>query len=367
MIKVKDIEAFLSAWAPLHTAQSWDNCGLLCGDPEEGVERILVALDVTREVAAEAGKWGASLILSHHPVIFTPLKRVNENEGPGKLLRDLIRNNISVLSYHTNLDIARDGVNEVLARKLRLVNCRNLAEEYKRAYQKICVFVPAEFVPRVREAMFEAGGGKYSRYSGCSFTSPGEGTFTPQEGADPFIGKAGKAETVREVKLEMVVPKDISGRVVAAMLAAHPYETPAFDLFDTYGLCEPLGLGQVGELKREMEFFEFLAFVKEALGCGGLRYSGVRNRVKRVAVGGGACASYMDTAFLKGADVFVTADLKYHEMLDGAEKGYCLIDAGHFPTEDGVCDCMAQKIKEKFPGLAVQKSRAHRDVTKFFI
>jgi dinuclear metal center YbgI/SA1388 family protein len=367
MVKVGDIEKFLTGWAPLETAQDWDNCGLLCGNPEQEVSRVLVALDVTEEVVEEGLKKQAQLIISHHPVIFSPLKKINENSQQGRLLRTLIRNEISVLSLHTNLDIAKDGVNEILAARLHLGPCEILAEEYTRAFQKVCVFVPVEFMPRVREAMFEAGGGQYGHYSGCSFHTAGEGTFLPGKKANPFIGSSGQTQTVKELKLEMVVPKDLTGRVVAAMLSAHPYETPAFDVFDTFGLSEPLGIGRIGDLKRPMAFEEFLPFVKDALGCRGLRYAGKRDWVRRVAVGGGACISYMDQAFLKGADVFITSDVKYHEMLDGAQKGYFLIDAGHFPTEDGICDYLVQKVGIAFPDISIGKSEVHRDVTRFFV
>lgn len=367
MIKVKDAEEFLSGWAPQETSQGWDNCGLLCGNREQEVGRILVALDVTEEVAEEAVQQQAQLIVSHHPLIFSPLKSINEDSRQGRLLRKLIRNDISVLSYHTNLDIAKDGVNEILAQKLHLNNCQILKAEYTIQYQKICVFVPAEFMPRVREAMFEAGAGRYDHYSGCSFYTEGEGTFLPDKTAAPFIGSAGQAQTVKERKLEMVVPKQNANRVISAMLAAHPYETPAYDVFDTDGLSEQLGIGRIGELKREMPIEEFLPFVRDALGCGGLRYCGERKRIKRVAVGGGACISYKEQAFNKGADVFITADVKYHEMLDCAQSGYFIIDAGHFSTEDGICAYMVQKLKDHFPHVEITKSEIHRDVTKFFV
>lgn len=367
MVNVKDIEAFLSGWAPLQTAQNWDNCGLLCGDLKQEVSRVLVALDVTEEVVEEAVQKQAQLIISHHPVLFSPIKQINEDSQQGSLLRSLIRNDISVLSYHTNLDIAKDGVNDILARRLHLEACEILAEEYTRCYVKICVYVPVEFMPRVREAMFEAGGGNYGHYSGCSFHTAGEGTFLPDEAATPFIGENGQTQTVKELKLEMTVPKDITHQVVAAMLAAHPYETPAYDVFDTYGLVQHLGIGRIGELKREMTFEEFLPYVKNALGCSGLRYCGGKEWIKRVAVGGGACVSYMDKAFGKDADVFITADVKYHDMLDATQKGYFLIDAGHFPTEEGICDYVVLKVKEYFPHIQIEKSEVHQDVTKFFV
>ena len=367
MAKVAEIQAYLESWVPTSTAFDWDNCGLLCGDSSGEVTRVLVALDVTKEVVEEAIQKGAELIFSHHPVIFSPIKRVTADDLTGQLIRTLIQNNIHVISMHTNLDIAPDGVNDILARKLHLNNCEILTVEHRVAYKKIGVTVPKEFVARVREAMFEAGGGQYGKYSGCCFQTVGEGTFLPMPGAEPFIGEAGKMETVQEIRLEMVVKDTLLSGVIAALLAAHPYETPAYDVVPTEALSEERGMGRIGDLGREMTKGEFLSFVCDTLHCQGLRYSGEKETVKRVAVAGGAGVSCMGDAIRRGADVFVTADVKYHEMLDCAQQGFFVVDAGHFPTEDGVCDYMVARVAQHFHGLEVWKSEAHEDTTQFFV
>jgi dinuclear metal center YbgI/SA1388 family protein len=366
LTRIKDVVKLLEGKAPLKTAEEWDNCGLLCGDFNNKAEKILLSLDITCEVIDEAVQKGVDLIISHHPLIFKPVKSVNTSTIQGKKLIKLIQNNISALCIHTPLDIAKEGVNDALAARLGLRDVKPLSNSYTVSYQKLTVFVPVGYAERVKSAVFEAGGGEYEKYRGCAFSVKGEGCFIPMDNANPFIGKKGVSERVEEIRLEFIVKKDNASKVISEMLAAHPYETPAYYLEDTYAPQQQLSLGRIGNLSREMSRDEFLTFVCASLECKGLRYCGDRKSIKKVAVSGGGCAHLAEEAFLKGADAFITGDFKYHDMLDGMEKGMFLIDAGHFPTENIILNSLSLLLSNAFPETEVEKSEVHADCIRFF-
>lgn len=367
MKKVKELAAYFEKLAPSCTAESWDNVGFLCGDGEAEVSRVLVALDVTEEVIEEAVQQGCQLILSHHPLIFRGMKQITENTLEGRKLRKLIAHQINVISLHTNMDVAQDGVNHQLACQLGLEQVELLHTTWKEGYQKIEVMVPVGYESAVADAMFQAGGGQWGSYSHCAFQSQGEGSFLPLPGSQPFLGAQGKLEHTAETKVEMIAPASAMGKAIAAMRSAHPYETPAYQVMDTHAPEKALGLGRIGNLPREMGGEEFLQWTKERLGCSGLRYTGKKETVRRVAVGGGACGEFAGEAFAKGADVYVTADLKYHEFLDAKEKGWFLVDAGHFETENAICAHMAQLFTQEFGEDVVPLlSQVHRSAIEFF-
>ena len=346
VVKGKDLIHVMEEWAPVSLAVENDRIGLQVGDPEAQVDGILLALDVTEEVVDEAIRIGANWIVAHHAVIFRPLKDLRTDKPAGRLYSKLLKHDIHVFIAHTNLDSARDGVNDLLCEKLGLEQTRVMIPTRTRQLQKLVVFVPETHHDHVLRAVCEAGAGWIGNYSHCTFNLDGTGTFLPGAGTDPFIGKQGELEQVREVRLETVISGEIRDRVVAAMMKAHPYEEPAYDLYPLDLPGEVDGLGRVGTLPRRMKLKELALKLKEAYRIPGLRMVGDGEReVSRVAVLGGSGGRYYPEAKALGADVYITGDLDHHTALDALADGLSLLDPGHH-VEHLVLDRIGQKLKE---------------------
>ncbi|MDT8901923.1 Nif3-like dinuclear metal center hexameric protein [Anaeroselena agilis] len=341
-VKCREIMAAVERLAPRELAAGWDNVGLLVGSPEQEVASLLVALDVTPEVAERAAAGGVDLIVAHHPLIFKSLSAVRTDTPLGRTLATLLAAGVAVYAAHTNLDAADGGVNDALAGLLGLGDLRPLAVEGRERLLKLAVFVPEEYTERVRAAITAAGAGHIGNYSHCTFQTIGTGTFLPLDGAKPFLGKQGKLEYVAEHRLETVMPEGVAAKAVAAMLAAHPYEEVAYDLYALNNPGRPYGLGRVGRLATPEPFADFVRRLKDALGPTEVRVAGPTDRqVSKVAVCGGSGAGFLAAAIGAGADVLVTGDVKYHEALDAAAAGLTLVDAGHFATERPVVGAVA--------------------------
>lgn len=357
MTTVSEIYEYIDQIAPFALAESWDNSGLLCGSGELPVDSALVALDITSDVAAEAAEIGAQLIISHHPVIFEPLKKLSAASVPWRLASS----GISAICAHTNLDIAAGGVNDCLAQRLCLNNRKPLQVTGDSPFYKMVVFVPVEQAEPVYVAMAEAGAGALGCYSGCAFLSSGEGRFLPHEGAKPFVGEMGKLAQVPEVRIEMFVAGEKLNAVKAAMLASHPYEQPAYDIFIDESVKQVHSLGLIGELPAEYSPEEFASFVRERLGCAGVRFASGGHPIRNVAVCGGAGGSLWSHVVGGHADAFVTGDVKHNLFIDAKEAGITLVDAGHFATENVVIEPLAGRLAQQFPEVHFTVSRVHRE------
>jgi dinuclear metal center YbgI/SA1388 family protein len=310
------------------------------------VSKILLTLDVTEKVIAEAIGKKANLIISHHPLIFTPLKSLTTEHRNSNLALLLAKKNIALISAHTNLDFTGNGVSIALAQRLGLQNIKVLASQ-EDVLKKITVFVPVTHVDGVMHAMSKAGAGAIGNYDSCSFQLKGTGTFRGLDGSKPFIGAAGKTERVEEVRLEMVVFSWHLKSVLRAMKAAHPYEEVAYDVYALENSVEQFGTGAIGEMKSPMRLEKFLQHVQKKLNVPALRYTGKLNSIiRRVAVCGGSGSQFISTAIVEGADVYVTADVKYHTFQD-AEERIALIDAGHYETEIPILETLATTLKTK--------------------
>ncbi|MDR2932161.1 MAG: Nif3-like dinuclear metal center hexameric protein, partial [Oscillospiraceae bacterium] len=314
MYKVGDFYGALDQFAPFYTAEDWDNVGMLAGDMDAPVTRALCALDATDAVIDEAAACGANLIVTHHPVIFPSVKNI---AAPSAVWR-IIRENMSVICAHTNLDMAAGGVNDTLADLLKLENQRPMAVTARRPYKKIVIFVPEQAAQAVRDAMFASGAGLYngSLYADCSFESPGTGRFRPLDGARPSTGAVGRAEAVPEIRLEMLADPDRLDYILAAAKQVHPYEAPAIDVFEAFGACKETALGVVGELPAAMEPGDFARFVRDKLALDGLKYVDGGRDIKTVAVCGGGGTDYFSDAVKAGADAYVTGESKHHILLE---------------------------------------------------
>ncbi|MFX4261644.1 Nif3-like dinuclear metal center hexameric protein [Pelotomaculum propionicicum] len=336
-VKCASIFRLIEEFAPAHLAESWDNCGLQVGDPQAGVEKALLTIDVNLAVAREAVDKGAGLILSHHPLLLKPPKAINTRQPLGELISFLIRNNITVYAAHTNLDAAAGGVNSALAERLGLIETAVLQQTGQTGLFKLVVFIPVGHEEKVRAAILEAGAGWIGNYSHCSFMTGGTGTFKPLAGASPYYGRTGELEQVEEVRFETIVPAGILEKAVSAMLDAHPYEEVAYDILPLKNRVSNCGLGRVGKLIEPVSLSRFAGKVKENLAVPAVRIGGRQDSiVKTVAVCGGSGADLWPEALKAGADTIVTGDVKYHTAQEITAAGMNFIDAGHYGTESVV-------------------------------
>lgn len=346
---VGDLAAFIDRIAPFDTAEPWDNVGLLVGSPEAPLTGILVTLDVTPEAVAEAARLGYSALMSHHPVIFNPLKRLAAESVPALC----IRNGLSVVSAHTNYDAAPAGVNLALARALGLQNIRPFGPaDPGKPFPVLVTFVPRENADALYEALSAAGAGRLDNYSGCGFLAPGEGRFLPEDGAHPFLGKVGTTEHADEVRLEMLVPPENLAAVLAALKVNHPYEEPAYSVFYNHALTEHKVYGMVGELPHAVSAHELALLTESALHTR-VCCTDPGHPLQTVAVTGGAGSDFMDDALAAGADAFLTGEVKHHEWFPAKAKGLCLMAGGHYATENIAMPQLRDQLKEEFPELPV--------------
>lgn len=341
-----DIIKYLEEWAPKGIAWEKDNVGLQIGDPHIKIKNILISLDLTEDVIQSAQKENCNFIITHHPVLFYPLKSLDFSKNRiARMTATIIKNNITLYSAHTNLDFTKHGVSYQLAKKLELKNIKFLKNLSENQF-KLSVFVPANHIDKVAEAIHQAGAGIIGEYSNCSFKTSGIGTFRGSKTSNPSHGKNGVIESVEEVKLEVLVAKWKLNEVIIAMKKNHPYEEVAFDVFALKNENINYGIGAIGEMNDKMNINDFLSFVSSKLKTSGLRYvKGKTKRIKTVAVCGGSCGELLDEAIKQNADAFVTADLKYHTFHD-AEGKILLIDAGHYETEVPVLDEIQTRLKK---------------------
>ncbi|MBU9722482.1 Nif3-like dinuclear metal center hexameric protein [Bacillus alkalicola] len=362
---IQEFESF----SPKSYAVEGDKIGLQVGTLNKQVKKVMVALDVIEPVVDEAIEAGVDLIIAHHPIIFRPIKALRTDQPYGRTIEKLIKHDITVYAAHTNLDVAPGGVNDLMAEALGLENTDVLSETTEDPLKKLVVFVPEEQADAVREAIGTAGAGHIGNYSHCTFNTNGTGTFKPGEGTNPFIGKQGKMEFVPEVKVESVFYASAEKRVLRALLKAHPYEEPAYDIYDMANPGKPLGLGRIGELPAEMSLRDFASHVKTAFEVDGARVVGDLNRpVKKVGVLGGDGNKYVSSALYKGADVYVTGDMYYHVAHDAMMDGLAIVDPGH-----NVEKIMKQAVKERIAAFIEAKnydtevivSKLHTDPFQF--
>jgi dinuclear metal center YbgI/SA1388 family protein len=331
--RVSDIVGIVNVVAPFRFAEEWDNAGLQVGDPAAPADRIMVALDPGKSAVEAAVAAGCNLLITHHPLIFRPIKRVSAADPLGALLALALKNDLAIVSLHTNFDIADGGVNDLLAGILGVTNCVPLRVTETGELIKLSVFVPKGHEEKVMEALFKYSG-FIGNYRDCSFSAAGIGTFRPLEGARPFIGEVGKREYAEEVRLEVLLRNEDLAPALKSLAASHPYEEPAYDLYPLLNRGKTVGLGRLGELSEPVTLADFAALTKERLGAEGVRYVGEGGRMlRKIALCGGSGASLLREAAGKGADALVTGDIKYHEAREAESVGLALVDAGHFATE----------------------------------
>ncbi|MEJ2200091.1 MAG: Nif3-like dinuclear metal center hexameric protein [Desulfuromonadaceae bacterium] len=368
MVRIQDLVGLIHALYPPALAEEWDNVGLQVGDPLAVVERLMVCLDATEQTLEAACVAGAQALVSHHPLIFRPLKSLVPGDETGRILFRAVREGMAVISVHTNLDRAADGLNDWLAQRLEVQDPQILAADQPGDLLKLVVFVPAGYENRVAEALYQGGAGRIGRYDRCSFRTDGTGSFRAGSGAQPFLGKAGVDESVREVRLETILPQELTRRVVERMLKAHPYEEVAYDLVPLANRRPGIGLGRIGRLPAPLPLAAFAEQVKAALAVPALRLVGDRSRrVAKVALCGGSGASLLREAARQGAHVLVTGDLKYHDARLAESLGLAVIDAGHFASERLMVGELAARLRTaaEIRNMSIQVIEAEGETDPF--
>ncbi|CEO26955.1 Nif3-like dinuclear metal center hexameric protein [Paraclostridium sordellii] len=348
-MKLKSLIKQIEKKYPLNLAYDWDNVGLLVGDYENEVNKIMVALEANEKVVNEAIEKEIDLIITHHPFIFSKMKKVTTQDLKGKLIHKLIKNNISIYSMHTNFDIAFDGLNDYFVELLNLKDAKILEKTNSEVLYKLAVYVPKTHLDKVRSALGNADAGHLGNYKECSFSIEGEGRFKPCEGANPYIGEEGALESVNEVKIETIVPQKNLGGVINAMIKSHPYEEVAYDLYKLENKGEAVGLGRYGKLEEKMTFKDLGMILKEKLDIKYIRVVGnLEDEISKVAIVTGSGADMVKKAFKSGCDVLITGDMKYHDAQDTLDMGMKVIDCGHFDTEKVFADIMFKYLDENF-------------------
>ncbi len=363
-MRIGQIIEALEQWAPPALQESYDNSGLIVGNTNWESTGVLVALDCLESVVDEAIAKNINLIVAHHPIVFSGLKRFNGRSYIERVVMKAIKHDVAIYAIHTNLDNVLWGVNAKVMEVLG-INNHAILSPLKDALKKFEVYVPKEHVEALEQAIFEAGGGKVSAYEECSFRTDGTGSFKGTDGTQPVIGEVGKREFVEEAKLEFIVPSYAASAVERAARAAHPYEEMAYHWLAVGNAATHFGAGAVGDLPQELSFEDFLKKVKSAFDTT-IRYTAPAvDMVKKVAVCGGSGSFLLGAAMASGADVFITADYKYHQFLD-ADGKISILDVGHFESEQFTIDLIADFIEKNFPKFAVLKTEVNTNPIQYY-
>jgi len=364
-MKVKDICSYLDSVVPLSYQESYDNSGLQAGDPEAEISSALLALDATEEVVKEAASKNCGLLITHHPVIFYPLKSLTGKSQSEKIIIKALKENIAIYSSHTCLDVFTENVSMKMGEKLSLKNLKVLSP-LENTLLKLVTFVPEDYAEKVRNALFSAGAGVTGKYDMCSFNAEGYGTCRGSESSNRFLGEKGKLYRGKEVRIETILPVHLKDEVIKVMLAAHPYEEVAYDLYPLAISNSHAGLGCVGELHEPVNEKEFINMIAKTFNVQVIRYSSLSGmKIHKVALCGGAGASLISIAINAGADAFVTADLKYHDFFNAGDKLF-LADIGHYESEIFLLEILYNLIIKKFINFALQFSEIKTSPIKYY-
>ncbi len=355
-MKLAEIVSVIETYAPLALQENYDNSGLAVGDAGMKVNAALLCIDVTEEIMTEAVRLGANLIISHHPVLFHPLKQLTGISVEEKIILAAVRNNIALYSAHTNLDNILPGVNRKICEKLNLLHPEILVPK-EGLLRKLVTFVPADHEETVRNALFNAGAGHIGQYDRCSFNSGGQGSFRALPGTHPYTGELNKFHLEKETRIETVFPAYLQRHVLQALLSAHPYEEVAYDIYRIENSFESAGSGMIGEMSQPMAEKEFFQHVKDIFHCRTIRCSPFLNKeVKKVAVCGGSGAFLAGAAMTAHADVFITGDVKYHQFFE-ADGRIIIADIGHYESEQFTIEIFYELLTKNLPNFAVHFSR----------
>ena len=354
-MKIREITNRLEEIAPLHYQESYDNSGLITGNKDLEVNQALITLDCTEDVVEEAIAKKCELIIAHHPIVFKGLKKLNGKNYVERTIIKALKNNIAIYAIHTNLDNVKNGVSKKICDKLGLTNCQVLAPK-SYLLRKLIVFCPSTHAAKLRSAICNAGAGQVGDYDNCTFNTEGEGTFRGNKNTNPFVGKKGEIHQEKEIKVEAIFPSHLQGKILSAMYKEHPYEEVAYDIILLQNKYPEIGSGMIGNLEKPMKSNEFLKFVKKQMKTDCIRHTEiVKKEIQKIAVCGGAGSFLLENAKQMQADVFISADFKYHEFFN-AEKDIIIADIGHYESEQFTKELIKEIFKENFPKFATHLS-----------
>lgn len=363
-MNIKQITNFLESYAPLEYQESYDNCGLIIGDANAEVIGALITLDCTEAIIDEAIATGCNLVIAHHPIIFSGLKKLNGSNYIERAVIKAIKNDIAIYAIHTNLDNVHNGVSAKIAEKLGLENCKILAPKSD-LLRQLVVYCPTANAETLKTALFEAGAGTIGDYDQCSFTSIGKGTFRANENCTPFVGEIGENHTENEDRIEVIYPKFKERAILDAMEVAHPYEQVAHQIYVLDNKHQLVGSGIIGELKTPVDAQVFLKNLKLNMQTDCVRHTSlVKQQIKTVAVCGGSGSFLLKNAMAAKADIFITADFKYHEFFD-AENKIVIADIGHYESEQFTKDLIYDLLVKNFTKFAVRLSKVNTNPIKY--
>jgi dinuclear metal center YbgI/SA1388 family protein len=365
-MKINDITSFLESIAHPSLQEHYDNAGLITGNSNWECCGIICTLDATEEVIKEAIARKCNIVVAHHPIIFGGLKKINGKNYVEKTVITAIKNDIAIYAVHTNIDSVIEGVSGKMAKMLGLENTSVLVPK-EGTLKKLFTFVPADKAELVRLAIFEAGGGHIGNYSECSFNTAGAGTFRAEKGTNPYVGEIGKQHREKEIKIEVVFSDFLESDLIAALKTVHPYEEPAFDIIPLANNQQGIGFGLIGYLSEAVDEKAFLSTIKQVFKVPVIRHTALLNKpVKKIVVCGGAGSFLVSKALAAGADVFITADIKYHEFFD-AENRMLIADIGHYESEQFTIDLFKEVLEQKFPTFAVLKTEVKTNPVNYFL
>jgi len=364
-MKIRDIIDELEQFAPLTLQESYDNAGLLIGNADDECSGALITLDVTEEILQEAISKKFNLIISHHPLIFGGLKKITGSTANERITMKAIKNDLAIYAIHTNLDNVVDGVNAMICEKIGLKQISPLVPGQKQL-RKLITYCPVDHADKVRSAIFEAGAGHIGNYDSCSFNSEGTGTFKALEGANPFVGEIDELHHEKEIRIESIFLFHLENKIIQALLAAHPYEEVAYDIYSLENKNQQTGSGMKGVLGQPLSKMGFLQLLKEQFKTGTIRYSDFNDKpIRSVAVCGGAGSFLIQKALSAGVDAFITGDIKYHDFFI-PEGRILLADIGHYESEQYTKELLFNRITKIFPTFAVRISEHNTNSVHYF-
>lgn len=364
-MKLYEITNYLESIAPLALQESYDNCGLITGNLQMDIFSAIITLDCTEEVVDEAISLNANLIVAHHPIVFSGLKKITGKNYVERVIIKAIQNNIAIYAIHTNLDNVQHGVNAEICKRLGLQNCTILSPK-SATLRKLVTFIPTQNFEQVTQAVFAAGAGNIGNYSETGFSVEGIGTFKGNKSANPAIGQIGVKEQVNEKRFETIFPAYLETTIIQALLKAHPYEEVAYDIFPLTNTLQQVGSGMVGILPTPILEQELLQLLKEKMKVQCIRHTKLLNKkINKIAVCGGSGSFLLNSAIAAGANFYITADFKYHEFFD-AENKIVIADIGHYESEQFTKDLLFAFLNEKFPTFALHLSRINTNPVNYF-
>lgn len=364
-MNLQHIIAELEAFAPLAFQEDYDNCGLLTGKLNLDVTGVLLSLDCTEEVIEEALASNCNLVIAHHPVIFSGLKKLNGNTVVERVIIKAIKHDIAIYACHTNIDNVQNGVNQKISEKLQLKNQRILAPKGG-LLKKLVTYVPSSHHQAVLDKLFASGAGKIGNYDSCSFNTEGTGTYRGNALSNPFKGKANQLSKEPEIRVETVFEAQHENNLIKGLLSVHPYEEVAFDVFPLANNHPQVGSGMIGELEEPLGETEFMTFVKTVFKVPTIKHTRLSGKtVHKIAVCGGSGRFLLKSAIRAGAEVFITADFKYHDYFEVDNK-LLLLDIGHFESEQFTPEIFYDIIQKKFPTFAIHLSKINTNPINYF-